>query len=198
MKQFIRQQTFETNSSSQHSIAIVETDEKFTEEEIRESFYKYANVNYGEIMEKPFKVDFSAKEWEEIEPLQFDRYPFQLLVSYCDKLRYVIASNSYSDPESIIDEVKEKHSYITDFVFGKNTWRDDEIDYGSVDHQSNGLLHHFLLNNNLTIEQFLTSKRYVVIIDGDEYSTTRNLRISGLSKFTQILDVWDVMEDDDE
>lgn len=198
MKQFIRQQTFETNSSSQHSIAIVETDEKFTEEEIRESFYKYANVNYGEIMEKPFRVDFSAKEWEEVEPLQFDRYPFQLLVSYCDKLRYVIASNSYGDPESIISEVKEKHSYITDFVFGKNTWRDDEIDYGSVDHQSNGLLHYFLLNNNLTIEQFLTSKRYVVIIDGDEYSTTRNLRISGLSKFTQILDVWDVMEDDDE
>ena len=42
-------------------------------------------------------------------------------------------------------------------------------DYGSVDHQSLGLLRRFLINNNLSLEDYLVRKDVVVVIDGDEY-----------------------------
>lgn len=42
-------------------------------------------------------------------------------------------------------------------------------DYGSVDHQSSGLLRRFLADNNLSLEDYLVRKDVVVVIDGDEY-----------------------------
>lgn len=42
-------------------------------------------------------------------------------------------------------------------------------DYGSVDHQSRGLLERFLQEKNISIEEFLTNRQYIIAIDGDEY-----------------------------
>lgn len=42
-------------------------------------------------------------------------------------------------------------------------------DYGSVDHQSSGLLRRFLADNNLSLEDYLVRKDVCVVIDGDEY-----------------------------
>lgn len=42
-------------------------------------------------------------------------------------------------------------------------------DYGSIDHQSSGLLRRFLVDNNLSLEDYLVRKDVVVVIDGDEY-----------------------------
>jgi hypothetical protein len=199
MKQFIRQNTFETNSSSQHSVAIVETDEKFTEEEIRDSFYIYCDANKKDYMEKPFTVNFSNNnDWDDCGCLTFERAPFKVLATYCDKLRYVIAAKKWGNVEEILDEVKEKHPYILGFKFSMDKYRTDEIDYGTIDHQSSGLLLDFLLKYGLTIEEFLTSKRYVILVDGDEYTTTQDLFKSGLCKFTKIVDYWDLREEDDE
>lgn len=45
----------------------------------------------------------------------------------------------------------------------------DVPDYGSIDHQSDGLLKRFLVDNNLSLEEYLVRKDVVVVIDGDEY-----------------------------
>lgn len=52
--------------------------------------------------------------------------------------------------------------------------RDDNYEYelnyyGQVDHQSADLLNNFLKKEGITLKEFLTKKKYIVIIDGDEY-----------------------------
>lgn len=53
-------------------------------------------------------------------------------------------------------------------------------EYGYIDHQSSGLLQGFLRKNDISIEDFLTCKKYYVIIDGDEYCEWDKLKLSGL------------------
>lgn len=69
------------------------------------------------------------------------------------------------------------HIYV--YVDDKGAeWEAEETDYtvqedyyGYVDHQSSGLLEGFLKKNNITLKEFLFNKKYIVIIDGDEYNT---------------------------
>lgn len=63
----------------------------------------------------------------------------------------------------------------------------DVPDYGSIDHQSKGLLTGFLKSNNLSLEDYLTRKDIVVIITGDEYSTFSNMILCGLIDVNNIV-----------
>lgn len=58
-------------------------------------------------------------------------------------------------------------------------WKDYDY-FGYVDHQSLGLLEGFLKTEDITLKEFLFNKKYVVIIDGDEYYYFENLKESGL------------------
>ena len=60
-------------------------------------------------------------------------------------------------------------------------------DFGSIDHQSWGLLDGFLKSNNLTLEDYLVRKDVVVIIDGDEYCELDKLIDCGLIKKDSIV-----------
>ena len=44
-----------------------------------------------------------------------------------------------------------------------------QLYFGYVDHQSKGLLQDFLEKEGISLSEFLINKKYVVIIDGDEY-----------------------------
>lgn len=80
----------------------------------------------------------------------------------------------------------------------------DVSDYGSIDHQSSGLLRGFLKTNNLTLEDFLVRKDVVVIVDGDEYCELDNLIDCGLiSKDSIVLrfpkrDSYDICEENED
>lgn len=63
-------------------------------------------------------------------------------------------------------------------------------DYGSIDHQSAGMLSGFLKSHNITLEEFLTNKRYIIIIDGDEYCELDNLFASGLVNLDNISETY--------
>ena len=63
----------------------------------------------------------------------------------------------------------------------------DVPDYGSIDHQSSGILKRFLTNNNISLEDFLVRKDIVVVIDGDEYCELDNLIDCGLIKKDSIV-----------
>ena len=60
-------------------------------------------------------------------------------------------------------------------------------DFGSIDHQSKGLLTGFLKSNNLSLEDYLTRKDIVVIITGDEYSTFSDMILCGLIDVNNIV-----------
>jgi len=56
----------------------------------------------------------------------------------------------------------------------------DVPEFGTIDHQSMGLLKRFLKDNDLSLEDYLVRKDIVVVIDGDEYCELDNLIECGL------------------
>ena len=59
--------------------------------------------------------------------------------------------------------------------------------YGYVDHQSLGIVENFLKDNNITLKEFLTNKKYIIIIDGDEYNGWGNLKYAGVLNLNNIV-----------
>lgn len=172
MKQ-IRRNVFETNSSSSHSLVITTDNEHYTREEINKNFY---------VTKKGI-----VRLWE--SSLEFYRSPFDMLVTFKDKLRYAIASSD----GNLVDECRELCSkYVDGFVdFEFDTkdyvWDSEVKDYveadepipnygGTDDYQIEGWLKHY----NISLEEFLTNKRYIVVVDGDEYCVWSNIKNSGL------------------
>ena len=191
----VRNSVFETNSSSSHSIVVLNKeskDRKYTQEEFQDGFYLEYRDN------GIFKIPFEDR-------LEFGRYPFRVLSSFRDKLYYSIASlcgNVY--PTNYTLENKEKFRELVEiakkYVKGlsdieapktecwveshdKNSYNGKEVlcdYYGDIDHQSSGLLKNCLLGEDISLEEFLTNKKYVIIIDGDEYDTFLDLIDSGI------------------
>lgn len=240
MKLQIRNGCFETNSSSMHSIIITnKTTSYMTRQEIRDEYY----------LDMEYNKDKNYIEIYEYEN-DYGRSPFDVLISFREKLTYAIASlcgdcysiKSYLEADEVfentfkplikrlanVDDVlidKEERSFIVydnenaeyfetaeevpydNLIYVEKSDRDkyeeDELvhgmyapvdkdgkkiveiwcdvsDYGSVDHQSCGLLQGFLKKYNMSLEDYLVRKDIVVIITGDEYSTLSNLFKCGL------------------
>lgn len=231
-KKVIRQNCFETNSSSMHSIIVTKNDVHVTREELLENDYRSENYSpeYVYINEK-------KGEWY-IWDLDrgFGRSPFQVLATFQDKFKYAMCEYlGYlypDDPEweqnmemfqEIAGEVvgayvtghnedndiyldvngneilhknlrydhwdEEKHEavyYYLDENGDKQIAKLDEENcivatkIGSIDHQSMGMLRNFLEKNKIDLKEFLTNKKYIVIVDGDEICELDNLYYSGL------------------
>ena len=172
MKQ-IRRNVFETNSSSSHSLVITTDNEHYTREEINKNFY---------VTKKGI-----VRLWE--SSLEFYRSPFDMLVTFKDKLRYAIASSN----GNLVDECREIcKKYVDGFIdFEFDTkdyvWDSEVKDYvetkspvpnygGTDDYQIEG----WLKSYNVSLEEFLTNKRYIVVVDGDEYNCWLHIKDSGL------------------
>lgn len=67
---------------------------------------------------------------------------------------------------------------------------------GPIDHQSCGLLTNFLKDKGITLEEFLTNKRYVICVDGDEYCTLDKYLRSGLLDKNFITEIYDTSGED--
>lgn len=179
MKQ-IRRNVFETNSSSSHSLVITTDNEHYTREEINKNFY---------VTKKGI-----VRLWE--SSLEFYRSPFDMLVTFKDKLRYAIASSN----GNLVDECREIcKKYVdgfTDFEFDTKdyVWDSEVKDYvetdepipnygGTDDYQIEG----WLKSYNVSLEEFLTNKRYIVVVDGDEYNCWFHIKDSGLVDTSKII-----------
>lgn len=178
MKQ-IRRNVFETNSSSSHSLVITTDNEHYTRKEINKNFYM---------------TDGIVRLWE--SSLEFYRSPFDMLVTFKDKLRYAIASSD----GNLVDQCRELCCKcvdgFVDFEFDtKDYVWDSEVkdyvvakvpvpNYGSTDdYQIEGWLKKY----NVSLEEFLTNKRYIVVVDGDEYNCWSHIKDSGLVDTSKII-----------
>lgn len=171
MKQ-IRRNVFETNSSSSHSLVITTDNEHYTREEINKNFYM---------------TDGIVRLWE--SSLEFYRSPFDMLVTFKDKLRYAIASSNGNLVDDCREICKKYVDGFTDFEFDTKdyVWDSEVKDYvetdepipnygGTDDYQIEG----WLKSYNVSLEEFLTNKRYIVVVDGDEYNCWLHIKDSGL------------------
>ena len=183
----IRQGAFETNSSSMHSLIVM--DGMKTESTMACSVYE--NKAY-------------------IRDNHFEREPFCPLNHWLDKAAYYIADNNNckdEDVDKVVDEVlaliAKHHPEITGVEFhskvkyewdadsnkfvktrnkiddGEYHWYDMYNTYGEVDHQSEGFITSKIRKGEMTIEEFLFDPSIIVIIDGDEYWAFDKLKESG-------------------
>lgn len=179
MKRQIRQNVFETNSSSMHSLVIKKQDEYFTPEEIANEVYIYKDGTWA--------ISFE-------EDLDFGRYPFQMLSKFTDKVKYTIASmcvwkskkekeRIFKDIENIVKEYVPNIKEVKLPTSYDYETKEDKPYYGYVDED---ILTGFLEKNKIDLKEFLTNKKYVVICDGDEYCTWIDIKKSGLIALDEI------------
>lgn len=169
----IRANTFETNSSSSHSLIITDFDGKYTSEEMMKGIYLWE--------------DKETRMYE--SDLEFYRSPFSLLATFESKSRYAIASSN----GRLADEVEKIwYKYIPNFNGFEFDMKTEEYDYdkkdwvdldepkpiygGTDDYQIEG----WLKSYNVSLEDFLTMRRYMVVCDGDEYREWYHILDSGL------------------
>ena len=176
----IRDNTFETNSSSSHSLIITDFDGKYTLEEMMKGIYLWE--------------DKETRMYE--SNLEFYRSPFSLLATFESKSRYAIASSQ----GHLADEVEKIwHKYIPNFDRFKFDMKTEEYDYdkkewvdldepktiygGTDDYQIEG----WLKSYNVSLEDFLTMRRYMVVCDGDETREWYHILDSGLVDKSHII-----------
>lgn len=176
----IRDNTFETNSSSSHSLIITDFDGKYTPEEMMKGIYLW-NGNKDRMYESN---------------LEFYRSPFSLLATFESKSRYAIASSD----GRLADEVEKIwHKYIPNFNGFKFDMKTEEYDYdkkewvdldepkpiygGTDDYE----IESWLKSYNVSLEDFLTMRRYMVVCDGDEYREWYHILDSGLVDKSHII-----------
>jgi len=187
MKRVIRHGVFETNSSSMHSIVVTKYDmmNKPTDKE-EDAFLGHGNklIIWG-------------------SDLEFGRSPFEVLATPERKLHYAIASilsgavyGHITEEGNCDDYLSAKLNEFDELAMGlfkgckgieyplqtkyndKEEWEEPYL--GFVDHDSDTLLTRFLESENITLYEFVSDPKYVVIIDGDEYCVFNNLKDSGL------------------
>lgn len=168
----IRQSTFETNSSSSHSLVITKQ--------------KVSHYTPAEAYEELHWID-SDGMWSPYGDMYFGRYPFQVLSSFEDKLRYAYACapirrgrvkksgyEGYWHEYYKITNVVKKF-FGTEYSFkGLDLKRCDSI--GTDDSK----LSYWLQHANISLIEFLTNKNIIVICDGDEYCIWTDMKKLGL------------------
>lgn len=174
MKIQVRGGVFETNSSSQHSLVILND--------------LYSN-RYGN-----FKEDMYIPEdrWVILSGymLEFGRTPFKCLCTFESKCRFAIACLAGTQ-DSVEEQVNKFHEiqdivkkYVPEiesielplqYFYLGNT--EESVNYGSVEYD---FLTPVLAEKQLTLEEFLINPNYVIICDGDEYCVYEQLENSGI------------------
>lgn len=165
----VRNNCFETNSSSCHSLVITNKDNgRYTPEEALK------------------ELDWETRDgyWEPWGKLYFGRHPFQVLSTFEEKLRYVYAHtpfrcrpskkhrwNNYSAMYWVINNKIKK--FLPGYK-GIKVRRKTRI--GTDDY----CLWGWLKKADITLEEFLMNKNIIVICDGDEYCVWTGMKKLGL------------------
>ena len=173
---------FETNSSAMHSIVVTDKDEYYSDEEKERRCWIFDGI----------------LEINDSSDLEFGRCPFNVLATFYDKLRYAIPSffskyngTSYNEEDNPVykdprwnelTDILEKHFEEFETIeLPANRWCRNKktgeyyMYFGSIETDST-LLERFLKKENISLEEFLTNRKYIIVIDGDEYCVFETLK----------------------
>jgi hypothetical protein len=93
------------------------------------------------------------------------------LNKFSEKVLYALAVYGYNDekdPDSKIKQIEEiVRSYVPEFSSFDVSSSDSYYKFGYAENTGFDV---WLKNNNITLEEFLVSNKYAVVIDGDEYN----------------------------
>ena len=154
----IRLNTFETNSSSSHSLVVAKCDRRYTDEEIRYKFeYRMDDDGYVKL--------YSDEAY-------FGRSPFYILSTFWDKMMYAYACAIPMGEADVVTEAVQE--FVPEF---KGVKYDIEYQYVGTD---DCLLFGWLGSAGVTLSEFLSNDKYKVICDGDEYCIWEHAKKSGL------------------
>lgn len=156
----IRRNVFETNSSSTHSLVILtdnivkesSDDLYFTHDEMLNSLNGLKNGTY-----KSYE-----RNW------YFGRAPFRALDTFELKFQYAYANAFDNEISELVSMLKKLVPEVKKFIPPEYS--------GTDDYQLQG----WLDAHDVSMKEFLTCKKYIVIQDGDEYCIWTNLIKSGL------------------
>ena len=177
----VRKNTFETNSSSSHSLVLTKGEARYyTPEEAWEEV-KYS-CQYDDGWFNP---------WDD---MYFGRTPFQVLFTFKDKLRYAYAcASTRMRGKSKKGYTKFEHEYykvsnqVKKFLpQWKGLAKEKRREHIGTD---DCCLRGWLKKANISLIEFLTNKNIIVICDGDEYqiwSDMKKLGILNTDNFTTI------------
>ena len=156
----IRKGIFETNSSSMHSL-VIKNNDAFAEDE--NIYYTQEEINN----EIGWNISENKKVYNiKNEDLYFGRSPFRILDTFRDKMHYAFA-NGFT-PEEICPIVNKFIPEVESFNLPEYMGTDDY------------LLECWLEKAEISLEEFLINKKYIVICDGDEYCLWDTLKESGI------------------
>ena len=169
MKFSIRRNVFETNSSSIHSIAIVDNNKTFryTKEEAIKELCDHAN---GVIKNRTLYYD-KFPDTDKIFSWGvdiFDDFYHKMLYSLID----LYSEESFNDESS---EFNELVSFLKKFLdidkIEVNTKNEKFLTpFGEIDHQSTRLIYDVFQNNHdILLTDFLVDTKYILIIDNDNH-----------------------------
>lgn len=175
MRQIIRENTFETNSSSMHSLVISKKAKPYS---------KFAKNLYY------YNYDFEL--FDCCDTARFERHPFEVLSSPKDKLRYYIAHYvGYKKEKHRLKEVEDLVHELTGCPRKKiklyyeetESWRSEKVvkSYGWAGINDTGEdVFTYIEKNNISLKEFILDPRYTVIVDGDEYQEFKKLFLKGI------------------
>lgn len=181
MKQ-VRLNTFETNSSSSHSFVITDFEGRYSQEEI---------MNHVCLWKDGKTIMWSSG-------LEFGRSPFDFLNNFESKTRYAIASSNGRLVPQIVEVWKKYVPGFTHFEFDEKyrVWDEEKQEYVDTDddnpvyeygYTDDYMIEGWLKKYNVSVEDFLTMRRYVIVVDGDEYQIKDKLFNSGLVDTSHII-----------
>ena len=177
MKQTIRLNTFETNSSSMHSLVISKDPKPYTISEMQLDHYQ------GEKDYKLFRYENGI----------YERYPFQVLRTPKDKLKYWVAKYiGTENRKELIPEVKEFIHNQTNVKLNRIDLKTDDVDYPYGYASSNDTgedVENYIKTHNISMEGFIMNPKYVIIIDGDEYQEFKKLFQSNIINSSTVEDI---------
>lgn len=178
----VRLNTFETNSSSSHSFVITDFEGRYSQEEIMSHVCLWN--------------DGKAIMWE--SRLEFGRSPFDFLNTFESKTRYAIASSNGRLVPQIVEVWKKYVPGFSHFEFDEKyrVWDEEKQEYVETDddnpvyeygYTDDSMIEAWLKKYNVSVEDFLTMKRYIIVCDGDEYNIWDKVRDSGLMDTSHII-----------
>ena len=163
MKRQIRRGVFESNSSSQHSLVVMKKNDHYTPEEIKEEFYLGEHGVWD--------------VWD--NSLDFGRSPFRTLGTFKTKWLYACASlvEEYND-----DAYKELEALAFKYVPGLKKIELPMTTVGifNKDFEANKNDEFAQKHGKLSLEEYLTNRKYIIIQDGDEYCYWQDMKNAGL------------------